>query len=141
MTDGTMADGARTRHGSCHCGAVRFAADVDLGRGTIRCNCSLCVKQRNWAAIVPASAFRLLAGDGQLGEYRCNTRTERHLFCTTCGIRPFGTGTSPRWGEYVAISVHCLDDMTDAERAGLPITYLNGRADDWDHPPVDVRNL
>jgi hypothetical protein len=31
--------------------------------------------------------------------------------------------------------------MTDAERAGLPVTYLNGRADDWDHAPADVRNL
>jgi hypothetical protein len=136
-----MTAGVRTRHGSCHCGAVRFAADVDLSRGTIRCNCSLCTKQRNWAAIVPASAFRLLAGDGALTEYRCNTRTERHLFCATCGVRPFGAGTSPRWGEYVAVSVHCLDDLPDAERAALPVTYLNGRDDDWDHPPADPRRL
>jgi hypothetical protein len=136
-----MTIGVRTRHGSCHCGAVRFAADVDLSRGTIRCNCSLCTKQRNWVAIVPASAFRLLAGAGALTEYRCNTRTERHLFCATCGVRPFGTGTSPRWGAYVAVSVHCLDDLPDAERANLSITYLNGREDDWNNPPAGVGKL
>ena len=136
-----MTIGMRTLHGSCHCGAVCFAADVDLSRGTIRCNCSLCTKQRNWAAIVPASAFRLLAGAEALTEYRCNTRTERHLFCATCGVRPFGPGPSPRWGDYVAISVHCLDDLTPEERAALPVTYLNGRDGDWEHPPADVRNL
>jgi hypothetical protein len=136
-----MTENVRTVHGSCHCGAVRFAADIDLSRDTIRCNCSLCTKQRNWAAIVPASAFRLLAGAHALTEYRCNTRTERHLFCAACGVRPFGTGTSPRWGDYVAVSVHCLDDLAPGERAALPVTYLNGRADDWDHPPADVRNL
>jgi hypothetical protein len=136
-----MTTEARTLHGSCHCGAVRFAADVDLSRGTIRCNCSLCTKQRNWAAIVPASAFRLLAGADALTEYRCNTRTERHLLCAACGVRPFGTGTSPRWGDYVAVSVHCLDDLTPEERTALPVTYLNGRDDDWEQPPADVRNL
>ena len=52
----------RTHHGSCHCGAVRFAADLDLGLGTIRCNCTLCTKQRSRVAILPASSFRLLAG-------------------------------------------------------------------------------
>ena len=51
------------------------------------------------------------------------------------------TGTSPRWGEYVAISVHCLDDLPADARAALPVTYLNGRDDDWDNPPADVRQL
>jgi hypothetical protein len=37
--------------------------------------------------------------------------------------------------------VHCLDDLTADERAALPVTYLNGRDDDWEHPPADVRNL
>jgi hypothetical protein len=121
-----------THHGSCHCGAVRFEADVDLAQGTIQCNCTLCTKQRNWAAIVPESAFRLLAGEAALSEYRCNTRTEQHLFCAACGIRTFGKGSSPRWGPYVAVSVACLDDVTAEELAALPVKYLDGRNDNWD---------
>jgi len=123
-----------TCHGSCHCGAIRFEADIDLSNGTIQCNCTLCTKQRNWAAIVPAAAFRLLAGETQLSEYRCNTRTEQHFFCSVCGVRPFGKGSSPRWGEYVAVSVHCLDGLAPDALAALPVTYLDGRNDNWETP-------
>lgn len=123
--------GLRTRHGSCHCGAVRFEAELDLGRGTIRCSCTLCTKQRSWVAIVARSSFRLLAGSDSLSEYRCNTRTEGHRFCSCCGVRVFHTGVSPRWGEYAAVSVVCLDDVTDEEMGAVPVTVLDGRNDDW----------
>jgi hypothetical protein len=133
--------GLATYHGSCHCGAVAFEADIDLSQGTIRCNCTLCTKQRNWAAIVSTEAFRLLRGGGALSEYRCNTRTEQHFFCATCGVRPFGKGASPRWGPYVAVSVHCLDDVAADELAAAPIGYLDGRNDNWETPPPDIRTL
>jgi hypothetical protein len=132
-----MMSGLQTYHGSCHCGAIRFEAAIDLSQGTIRCNCTLCTKQRNWAAIVPADAFRLLQGAGALSEYRCNTRTEQHFFCATCGVRPFGKGTSPRWGPYVAVSLGCLDDVSADVLAAAPVTYLDGRNDNWEAPPAD----
>jgi hypothetical protein len=106
---------------------VRFEAGIDLSQGTIRCNCTLCTKQRNWAAIVPLDAFRLLQGETALSEYRCNTRTEQHFFCATCGVRTFHKGQSPRWGAYVAVGLNCLDDVPADELTSVPITYLDGR--------------
>jgi hypothetical protein len=128
-----------TRHGSCHCGAVRFAVDLDLGQGTIQCNCTLCTKQRSWVAIVPPASFRLLAGEAWLSTYRCNTRTEAHRFCSVCGVRVFHKGASKRWGAYVAVSVACLDDVDAAEVTAAPVTVLDGRNDSWAALPADPR--
>ena len=47
--------------GSCHCGAVRYEADVDLSKGTIRCNCSICTKARAWFTFAGGEQFHLLA--------------------------------------------------------------------------------
>lgn len=131
----------KTFHGSCHCGQVRFAADIDLGAATIRCNCSICAKLRLWSAIVQPEAFRLLAGEAELGLYQFLSKTEQHLFCRHCGVRPFGIGHSPRRGKFYAVNLACLDDVTPEELSNAPITWLDGRNDDWDTPPAQVRHL
>ena len=59
-----------TYTGSCHCGAIRFEADLDLDEGSMRCNCSYCAKARTWFAFAKGpERFRLLDGTG-VSDYR-----------------------------------------------------------------------
>jgi hypothetical protein len=131
----------KTYHGSCHCGAVRFAANIDLAAGTLRCNCSICAKSRFWPAIVAPADFRLLTGESDLHHYQFGTGVNGHPFCRHCGVRAFGTGHSPRWGRFYSVNVCCLDGLDDAALAAIPITYLDGRNDDWHRAPAETGHL
>lgn len=130
-----------TFYGSCHCGAVRFHADIDLTAGTMRCNCSFCLKIRCWAVAVPSEHFTLLTGEGDLTPYQFGARRETHYFCKHCGVRPFGKATSPRRGNFYGVSVTCLDNATVDALANAPVTYVDGRHDEWDRPPAETRHL
>ena len=135
----------RTYHGSCHCGAVRFACDVDLIDGTSRCNCSICAKGRFWKAIVRAPDFRLLQGEDALSDYRFMGSaggTIHHLFCRQCGIKTFGRGEMEALGGvFYAVNMACLDDISPEELAEAPVRYEDGRADRWEAPPAETRHL
>jgi hypothetical protein len=118
----------KTYHGSCHCGAVRYEADLALAVGTINCNCSICTKMRNWGASVPVDAFRLLSGESVLQSYKFNTHVVDHLFCRECGIHSFSRIDSPqRGGPRILVQVACLDDASLEELISAPVRYANGR--------------
>jgi len=131
----------KTYHGSCHCGAVRFEVDMDLSQMTYRCNCSICTKTRFWAGVAKPEAFRLLSGESDLTEYLFNTLQNQHFFCRHCGVRSFGRGNSPDMGKMVGISMNCLDDASPEELVNTPITYVDGRHDNWHMPPAEIRHL
>jgi hypothetical protein len=51
-----------TYQGSCHCGAIRFEADLDLAEGSNRCKCSYCAKARAWFAFSRGDLMGLCPG-------------------------------------------------------------------------------
>ncbi|HRP88254.1 MAG TPA: GFA family protein [Gammaproteobacteria bacterium] len=125
-----------TYAGGCHCGAVRFEADLDLGLGTSRCNCSICVRGRFWKAIAFGDAFRLLRGAGALTRYTFGSGTIQHHFCSHCGVKPFGRGEiAELGGVFHAVNVACLDDLEPDALDALPVEFQDGRADRQDRAP------
>jgi hypothetical protein len=137
-----MSDRKRTYQGSCHCGAVRFECEIDLARGTSKCNCSICAKTRFWKAVVRGDAFRLRQGKETLSLYQFGRGSMHHFFCSRCGIKPFGKGhLDELGGEFYAVNVACLDDVTSEELAEAPVLYEDGRNNNWEPPPAAASRL
>ena len=136
----------KTYSGGCHCGAVRYEADIDLAAGTYRCNCSLCSKARAWFTLVPLDRFRCVAGDDAQSVYEWTPpgRPEPNLhfrFCSTCGVRTFGRGDhGPDGGPFCFITVASIEDA-DPDELAASIRYLDGRHDRFDRPPEDTRTM
>lgn len=132
----------RTYSGGCHCGAVRFEAEIDLTSGTGKCNCSMCSKKRFWAAKIRPEQFRLLAGQPDLVDYQFNSKSVHHLFCRHCGIHAFHWADIPQaGGKYHCINVSSLDAVDVDELVAAPITYYDGRNNQWWLAPQEVRHL
>ncbi len=96
--------------GGCHCGAVRYEAEVDLG-STMTCNCSICQKKGSILTFTPADKFTLQQGENALTDYTFNKGAIHHLFCKTCGIASFARGETPDGKKMAAVNVRCLDDV------------------------------
>ncbi|HET7731703.1 MAG TPA: GFA family protein [Usitatibacter sp.] len=124
----------KTYKGSCHCGAVRFEADLDLAQPTYRCNCSICRRTRAWAAVALPGGFRLLSGRENLTEYLFNTRRNQHFFCSTCGVRAFGVGNETPMGTMYGVNVGCLEGLSEEELSKLPIAFVDGMNDRMETP-------
>lgn len=132
----------KTYQGSCHCGAVRFEADIDLSQGTGKCNCSFCAKTRFWGVMVKPAAFRLKAGDEELGDYQFGSKSVHHYFCKHCGVRPFGEGYIEEiGGAFYTVNLACLDNVELNELIEAPIHYADGLNNNWREAPAEVRHL
>jgi hypothetical protein len=132
----------KTYRGSCHCGNVKFEADIDLAEGSGKCNCSICTKARLWSLKVRPEKFRLLTPESELSNYQFNTKSGNHLFCKTCGVRPFGWSDIPQaGGKFYSVMATCLDDIDFNELLAAPIKYADGRNNSWWNQPAETRHL
>lgn len=132
--------------GGCHCGAVRYEVDLDLDKGTLRCNCSLCTKSRGWFAFAPFEAFRYTkGGDADQVHYRWTppNRDQPNLtyhICSTCGIRTHADGKGPDGKHTVAINVPTLEGV-DPDLLAKSVHYVDGRHDRFDRQPEHIDAL
>jgi hypothetical protein len=134
----------KTYSGSCHCGAVRFEVDLDIGAGTGKCNCSICTKMRLWLARAKPENFRLVAGQAELTDYLGKSNSvAHHLFCRHCGIHAFEWVDVPNLtgAKYFNINVACLDELDIDELMSAPMNYYDGRNDAWLTAPSEIRHL
>jgi len=113
-----------TYTGGCHCGAVRYQVQMNLGNPAIGCNCSMCGRAGSLLSFVPVSQFKLLSGEDALTDYQFNKKVIHHLFCDTCGIKSFARGAKPDGTAMVAINVRCLDGV-DIDQ--LKVTNYDGK--------------
>jgi hypothetical protein len=103
--------GAKKYSGSCHCGAVRYEAELDLTKPVISCNCSICLRTGALLAFTPSDRFTLLSGEDSLTDYLFNNHVIHHLFCRVCGIRAFSRAIAPDGTPTVAVNTRCLDGV------------------------------
>src|SRR6185437_7164869 len=106
----------KTYHGSCHCKRVRIEADLDLERGTGKCNCSYCWKVRNWSIGGKPELLRVVEGESEISRYGFRPDSKNfHCFCKHCGVRLFTQGDVPEiGGKYVSVALAVFDDLPAA---------------------------
>lgn len=125
----TRMNHTRKHAGSCHCGAIRFEAEIDPGHGG-KCNCSICVKVSQCSVIVKPSALEILTDESTFGVYAWGPQISRRYFCKTCGIHCYGRGhLEELGGDFVSINLNCIDDIDIAD---VKVSYWDGRHDNWE---------
>jgi len=111
-----------TREGGCHCGRVRFRAEVDLDLMS-NCSCSVCTKKGMLHLTMDPGAFQLLRGKNALRSYTFGTGVAQHTFCSHCGMHPFYIPRSQP--HRIIVNARCLDDV---DGPGLkPTRFFDGR--------------
>lgn len=112
----------QTYRGGCHCGAVRFSADLAMDQ-VIECNCSHC-SAKGFILTFTRDGFLLEQGEDALSSYLFNKKQITHLFCRHCGVQSFARGKTPDGAPMVAINIRCLENV---DPTTLTITPVNGK--------------
>jgi hypothetical protein len=125
-------------NGACHCGAVRFRVRLSDGlRSGRRCNCSICGMRGAVALTAPVGGVEILQGADKLTEYRFNTMTAKHYFCSVCGIYTHHQRRS-NTQEY-GVNAACLEGVSPYDFEAVPVN--DGVNHPSDLPPGVKRRL
>ena len=112
----------RIRDGGCHCGAVRYQAQVPDPLVGGRCNCTICAMKGVVMVNVPLAALEVVAGEEHIACYRFNTMVAKHWFCRECGIHLYHQARS------------------DPDKYGINAATLDGVCPYGDFPDVNVND-
>jgi hypothetical protein len=104
--------------GACHCGQIRYEAEVDPDRVSL-CNCTDCqiLSGSAFRISVPASAasFRMLSGTPTTYIKTADSGAKRrHTFCPGCGAPVYSSANTDEPQAY-SLRVGCLE-----QKAALP---------------------
>jgi hypothetical protein len=101
---------AERRHAQCHCGAVAFTVDCLMALIPRGAAAVLLSNAGAVAVSAPLSGIKVTKGEDKLTEYRFNTGTARHFFCSVCGIYTFHQRRSNP-NEY-GVNVACFENVS-----------------------------
>ncbi len=94
--------------GSCHCGAIRFEAKVDVSQSVV-CDCSLCRKRTTVMLRCDQDDLSITEGEDFLTVYKFNTLVAKHYFCKICGVYTFHK--MRKLPDKYAVNAGCLDNI------------------------------
>lgn len=118
-----------TLAGGCHCGAIRFHAELPQGLASARrCTCSICRMRGAVAVTGSIGGFHVTQGADQLSTYRFGTGIAEHHFCSVCGIYTHHRRRSNP--DQLGINVACLEGLS-------PFHFPEVRVNDGELHPSD----
>lgn len=97
----------RECYGRCHCGKIRFKTIISDIIEAIECNCSICYATGYLHYHLKEEDVTIIQGKEDLCTYKFNTMVATHLFCKTCGVKPFYRPRSHP--NDFSINVRCLE--------------------------------
>lgn len=98
-----------TRAGACHCGAVKFAAQLPETLHGARCDCSICSIKGAVTVGTTLDGLEVTEGEDALTCYQFNTGVAKHYFCSQCGTYTFHQRRSDP--NTYGINVACLEGL------------------------------
>lgn len=132
-----MTSTIKTLTGGCHCGAIRYTAELDLSNLTAqKCNCTICQKTNRLGISVDPEKFKVTTPSSldQVPEYQFGPKRQHFHFCTTCGVHCFAYGSYEYEGKThknFSINAVSLDPDQGVDLREIKVGYWDGKAENW----------